>query len=281
VKRREPGMGLNADLVGKEYTRSTFEVTARAIEEYARATNDLNERYLGEEVLASPVFPVVPAFNSFMEAAMDPELGADLLRLVHGMEDHMLYAPIVPGDRLTVSPVLESVDQKDTGETFTVAARLARGEGEPVAEVRGTMFIRGTGNRRAAAAAAASGAPSGKPAYEEATKIDEDQTFRYAEASGDHNPIHVDSDTAKMAGLPGIIVHGMCTMAIATKGAVNGLAGGDPSRVKRVSARFSRPVLPGQELTTRFWDEQNGVYAFETYNPDGKAVIKGGRAEIL
>jgi acyl dehydratase len=273
-------MGLNADLVGKEYTRSTYEVTAEAIEQYARATNDLNARYLGGEVLASPIFPIVPAFGSFMEAAMDPQLGADLLRLVHGMEEHILHAPIVPGDVLTVSPVLESVEAKDTGETFTVAARLARQEGDPVAEVRGTMFIRGTGNRRAAAAARV-GAPSGEPAYEEATKLDEDQTFRYAEASGDHNPIHVDADTAKMAGLPGIIVHGMCTMAIATKGAVNGLAGGDPSRVRLVSVRFSRPVLPNQELTTRFWDEGNGVYAFETYNPDGKAVIKGGRVEIL
>jgi acyl dehydratase len=87
-----------------------------------------------------------------------------------------------------------------------------------------------------------------------------------------------------MAGLPGIICHGMCTMAIATKAAVNGLAGGDPSRVKRVGVRLSKPVLPGQELTTRLWKETEGAgvttYAFETYNQDGKAVIKQGVVEI-
>jgi acyl dehydratase len=273
-------VGLNAELIGKKYTESNYEVTAEAIEKYARATNDLNERYLGDDIVASPVFCVVPAFSSFMEAAMDPELGADLLRLVHGQEEHVLHAPIVPGDILTVVPVLESVEQKDAGETFTVAATLTKGNGTPAAEVKGTMFIRGTGDRRAAAAAASSDAPGSEPVYEETTKVGEDQTYRYAEASGDHNPIHVDESTAKMAGLPGIILHGMCTMAIATKGAVDGLANGDPTRVGRVSVRFSRPVIPGVELTTRYWALPGGGYSFETYNPDGKTVIKNGRVEI-
>ena len=273
-------MGLNTGLIGKKYTESTYEVTAEAIEKYARATNDLNERYLGDDVVASPIFCIVPAFNSFMEAAMDPKLGADLLRLVHGQEDHLLHTTIGPGDVLTVVPVLESVERKDAGETFTVAAGITKADGTPAAEVRGTMLIRGTGDRRAAAAAASSEAPGSEPVYEETTKVDEDQTYRYAEASGDNNPIHLDENTAKMAGLPGIILHGMCTMAIATKGAVDGLAGGDPTRVKRVSVRFSRPVIPGVELTTRFWAGPSDEYSFETYNPDGKTVIKNGRVAI-
>jgi acyl dehydratase len=273
-------VGLNAALIGRKYTESTFEVSADTIERYARATNDLNERYLGDDVVASPVFPIVPAFDSFMEAAMDPELGADLLRLVHGQEEHVLHAPIVPGDILTVVPVLESVERKDAGEMFTVAATITKRDGARAAEVRGTMFIRGTGDRRAAAAAASSEAPASEPVYEETTKVDEDQTFRYAKASGDHNPIHLDENTAKMAGLPGIILHGMCTMSIAAKGAVDGLAGGDPTKVRQVSVRFSRPVIPGAELTTRFWAGKGDEYSFETYNSEGKAVIKNGRVVI-
>ena len=276
-------MGLNAELVGKRYPESTFEVTADHIERYARATNDLNERYLsgGGDVVAPPIFPVVAAFNAFMAAAMDPELEADLLRLVHGAEEHVLHRPIRPGDVLTVNPALESVDKKDTGETFTAKAVLNDANGEPVAEVRGTMFIRGSGSGKRPAP------PAEEPReilYEEATKVDDDQTYRYAEASGDNNPIHVDENTARMAGLPGIIVHGMCTMAIATKAAVNGLAGGDPTRIKRVGVRLSKPVLPGQELTTKLWKEADGdeytTYGFETYNQDGAAVIKQGVVEI-
>ncbi len=278
-------MGLNADLVGKDYGQKTYEVTADAIEKYARATNDLNERYLSgdDDVVASPVFPVVPAFEAFMAAGMDPELEADLLRLVHGAEEHVLYQPIKPGDTLTVSTVLESVDKKETGETFTVKATETNQNGDVVAEVRGTMFIRGSGSGSKGGGSGEEAGPR-EVVYEETVKVEEDQTQRYAEASGDHNPIHLDEDIAKMAGLPRTINHGMCTMAIATKGAVNGLAGGDPTRVRRVAVRFSKPVFPGEELTTRFWAEgsSNGTktYSFETYNPNGEPVIKNGVVEI-
>lgn len=275
-------MGLNEALAGKTYPETTYEVTEDAIARYARATNDPNERYLSRDVVASPVFPVVPAFASFMNAAMDPELGADVLRLVHGAEEHVLYRPIRPGDVLTVAPVLESVERKESGETFTVKASLTAPDGEVAAEVRGTMFIRGGGGARRSSVAAPE--DDAEVVYEETTKVDDDQTQRYAEASGDHNPIHLDESVARMAGLPGIILHGMCTMAIAVKGAVDGLAGGDPTRVRRVGVRFSRPVLPGQELTTRFRRAEAGAgietYSFTTQNPEGKAVVTNGVVEI-
>ena len=60
--------------------------------------------------------------------------------------------------------------------------------------------------------------------------------------------------------------------------------GGDPTRVKRVAVRFSKPVFPGQEITTRFWEEgasgDSKTYGFETYNPEDAAVIKNGVVEI-
>ncbi len=277
-------MGLNEALAGKEYPSKTYEVTEEAISKYAQATNDPNERYIGgEEVVAPPVFPVVPAFQTFMEAGMDPELEADLLRLVHGAEEHIIHKPIKPGDKLEITTVLESIDKKETGETFTVKAVEKNQDGETVAEVRGTMFIRGSGSKKPGGGSPAE-QPEREVVYEETTKVDEDQTHRYAEASGDNNPIHLDPNTAAMAGLPGIILHGMCTMAIATKAAVNGLAGGDPTRIKRVGVRLSKPVLPGQELTTKLWrdSDESGTttYGFETYNPDGAAVIKNGEVDI-
>jgi acyl dehydratase len=277
-------MGLNESLAGKEYPSKTYEVTEEAISKYALATNDPNERYVGgEDVVAPPVFPVVPAFQTFMEAGMDSELGADLLRLVHGAEEHVIHKPIRPGDKLEITTVLESIDKKETGETFTVKATEKNQAGEVVAEVRGTMFIRGSGSKKSGGGATAE-EPQRDIVFEESTKVDDDQTLRYAEASGDNNPIHLDPSTATMAGLPGIILHGMCTMAIATKAAVNGLAGGDPTRIKRVGVRLSKPVLPGQELTTKLWEQskEDGVttYGFETYNPDGAAVIKNGEVDI-
>ena len=274
-------MGLDPELAGKDYGTTTYEVTAEAIERYARATNDENDRYLaGNDSVATPVFPVVPAFQSFMAASTDPELGADLMRLVHGSEEHVLYVPIRPGDTLTVAARLESVEQKETGETFTVLATETNQDGELAAEVRGTMFIRGSGSGKRPRPGGDDEEPERRIVYEETTKVDEDQPVRYAEASGDRNPIHLDENVARMAGLRGVILHGMCTMGIASKAVVNGVARGDPTRVERIAVRFSRPVIPGDELTTRLWKTGDATYGFETCNGKGSAVIKQGQAEI-
>ena len=71
-----------------------------------------------------------------------------------------------------------------------------------------------------------------------------------------------------MAGLPGIIVHGLCTMAFTSKVAIDRLCGGDPARLKRLRVRFSRPVLPGQSITTKMWaeSEQNGRKIYSLRN---------------
>lgn len=277
-------MALNAELVGKKYDEATYDVTAPAIEKYARATNDLNERYLGgDDVVAPPVFPIVPAGTAFAAALFDPELQVNFLRLVHGSEEHIFHKPLRAGDKLRFAAEVESIEQKESGETLTLKSDLYNQDDELAVTVRGVMFIRGKGGGGGNKAAPAD-EPQKDVVHEESTKVDDDQTFRYAEASGDHNPIHTDENTAKMAGLPGVILHGMCSMAFAAKAAVNGVADGDPTRVKRVFVRLSKPVFPGQELTTKLWEESESggvkTYGFETYNPDGDAVIKAGVVEI-
>lgn len=278
-------MGLNKDLVGKRYDETTYEVTAEAIEKYARATNDLNDRYLaGDDVIAPPVFPIVPAGVSFAAPLFDPELQVNFLRLVHGGEEHVFHRPLRAGDKLTYAAEVEAIEEKSSGELLVLRADLRGEDGETAVTVRSTMFIRGKGRGGSSSASGPQDAPQRDVVAEDTEKVDQDQTFRYADASGDHNPLHTDDDTAKAAGLPGVILHGMCTMAFAAKGAVDQLAGGDAARVKRVAVRLSKPVFPGQELTTRYWrtGEDNGSqsYGFETVNPDGIAVITDGEITI-
>ena len=142
------------------------------------------------------------------------------------------------------------------------------------------MLIRGPGT----GGSAESDQRPGEILYEDNVFVAEDQMRRYADASGDHNPIHLDRAAARRAGLRSPILHGMCTMAMAARGVVNGVAHGDPSRVRRIGVRFSRPVAPGRTLTTRVWnfeDRRNGsLVAFVTVDDMGASVIEGGRAEI-
>jgi len=72
-------------------------------------------------------------------------------------------------------------------------------------------------------------------------EINRDLLKQYAEASGDHNPIHQDEVFAKSVGLPDVIAHGMLTMALAGK-YISDWAGG-PQNVKEFSARFTKPVI--------------------------------------
>jgi acyl dehydratase len=71
---------------------------------------------------------------------------------------------------------------------------------------------------------------------------------RYAGASGDYNPIHVDDEFAKSVGLPGNILHGLYGMGLVAKAAAQGLAGGDPTALKKLTVQFRGMGLPEQEI---------------------------------
>ncbi len=70
---------------------------------------------------------------------------------------------------------------------------------------------------------------------------------RYAGASGDFNPIHIDPEFAKQVGLPGNILHGLYMMALVARANAN-LADGDPRALKRLSVEFRGMGIPEQEI---------------------------------
>jgi acyl dehydratase len=69
----------------------------------------------------------------------------------------------------------------------------------------------------------------------------------YAQASGDHNPIHQDDEVARSVGLPGVIAHGMYTLALAARYVDEAL--GEPGRIAEIGAKFIRPVVVPEEGT--------------------------------
>lgn len=281
-------MPLNKACVGRQYPPIVSNVTADAIGAYACAYNEDNPAFFDASrsggIVAPPMFGVVVTWNSVMGAVTDSEVGADLLRLVHGDQDMQFLAPIWPGDKITSHAKIISIETKPSGETMAVELSAENQKGDPVQRIVFGVFIRGGGHRAALAQARAAEVGRGEPLFSVAQKIDPDQTVRYAAASGDHNPIHVDENIARMAGLPGIIVHGLCTMAFTSKVAIDRLCGGNPERLRRLAVRFSRPVRPGETITTRVWrdgeHEGRARFAFETFNANNQAVIKGGIAEV-
>jgi acyl dehydratase len=118
--------------------------------------------------------------------------------------------------------------------------------------------------------------PVAAPSY----PIAEDQTRRYADASGDHNAFHLDDEVARAAGLPGIIVHGLCLMAFAGRAVLASQEIDDPAAIRRLAVRFSRPMTPGDALTTRIRRPENGAIRFDSTDRGGDVILKDGLAEL-
>ena len=106
-------------------------------------------------------------------------------------------------------------------------------------------------------------------------------TVRYAGASGDFNPIHIDDDFAKEVGLPGKILHGLWTMAQVARAQTE--AAGGPHALKRLSVTFRGMGLPEREITVtgtvdRVEDGVAIVHAVA--EQEGRAIIRNAEAEV-
>jgi acyl dehydratase len=105
---------------------------------------------------------------------------------------------------------------------------------------------------------------------------------RYAGASGDFNPIHIDPEFAQQVGLPGNILHGLWMMAQVAR-AHTEAAGGDPRSLRRLAVQFRGMGFPEQELavTATVKEASNGRVVTDTVAAQGdNQVIRNAEAEL-
>jgi acyl dehydratase len=282
-------MALDLDKLGTTYDERTATIDPDRAKAYAAATNDDNPAYESGK-FAPPAFGVVPTWDAMGLAVADIIPPEALMMIVHGEQDMHFHQPLVPGQTITTTAETFSVRVGGSGTRLTVrVVSKDAGSGDVVLEQFITTFIRGMADGD-------SGGPD-KPdhTFPEAARahevgqltvhVDDDQTFRYRDASGDQMPIHVDDAFAKSVGLPGIIAHGLCTMAMTSQAVVKTVADGDPSRLKRLAVRFSKNVFPGDDVTTTIYDagttsDGRKRYAFEATTSRGDTVISNGLAEV-
>jgi acyl dehydratase len=288
-EREETAMGFALEKLGQWTEGPEFKVEADRTKAYAAATNDPIAAHRSGEV-APPVFAVVPIWDTMagaMAGVVPPEV---LMLVVHGEQDMRFHKTIVPGAVLTSLAAPIGIHVKPNGTSVIVKVETHDDAGDLVVEQYMTSFFRGvsegdSGGDEAPEHKLSAEVKAGAPVGSVTQTLDTDQTYRYAEASGDNMPIHLDADVAKSVGLPGIIIHGLCTMAFTSVAAVQELCGGDSTKLRRLAVRFSRPVLPGQEITTTFWAagdaDGNPVFGYETRNGDGEVVIKDGLVEVV
>jgi acyl dehydratase len=279
-------MALPIEKLGTKYAPTTVEIEPARAKAYAAATNDDNPAYESGKY-APPVFGVVPVWGQLLQASADLIPAEAMMFIVHGEQDMHFHQPLVPGTSLTTTALAHSVRVAPNGTRFIAQLDSTNEAGEPVLTQYVTIFIRGMGDGE-------SGGPDtpshdfpddarATPAGTFTIPVDDDQTFRYREASGDEMPIHLDDAFAKSVGLPGIIAHGLCTMAMCSQAVIKTVADGDPGRLKRLAVRFASNVFPGNDIEVALFDagtvDGRKAYAFEAASA-GAVVIKNGWAEV-
>ena len=254
---------------GDEYP---YEVTDAAMQAYAEATDD---------VAGGPVFAIVPV-RSAIAPASEAVASGDIRRfVVHYEQDMLLHRPLEAGMQVVSRATPVALLPRPNGTSLVIKTETRDESGELVNEQYVTEFFRGVqagdgvGERAPDHRLEADGDPVAEITY----LVAEDQTPRYAAASGDDFAIHLDDEFARGVGLPGRIVHGLCTMAFAGRAVLQAAGVADPRAVKRIAVRFSAPLFPGETVTTRVWNVDAG-FGFESVNPQGTAVLKDGRLEL-
>jgi acyl dehydratase len=271
--------------IGRWTDPHEFIVDRLRLQAYARATNDRVPAHLAGD-LASPIFNVVPAFKVIAPLTEEMPPPAKRMMGLHGEQDFRFHRPIEAGMHLYTRAYPMGVVPHSTGSTITVKGVTTTADGEPVVDQFVTVFIRSA----IAPAAVGEGPPArqvdreGEALASVTESFDVDQTFRYMGASGDTMPLHSDTAFAQRFGLPGIILHGNCTLAFATRALLDQTCDGDVRRLKRLAVRFSRWVTPDEAITTRIYragrSGERAVYGFETAVSGGALCLSDGLIEV-
>jgi len=277
-------MAIDPAKLGATYPECVDLIDPDGAKAYAAATNDDNPAYTSGKY-APPVFAVVPAWRALLGVVGDTVPAESLMMVVHGEQDMHFHQPILPGTTLVTTATPYAINIASSGTRFTILTKSTdQATGDPVVDQYITMFLRGMIDGEAAGPAKPDHSfpedVRANPIGELSVHVDDDQTFRYRDASGDQMPIHVDNDFAKQVGLPGIIAHGLCTMAMTSQAVLRLTADSDPSRLKRLAVRFAKNVFPGNDVeTTVYQGTIGGSFPFEAYSA-GSIAVSNGLAEV-
>ena len=267
-----------------------FDVTAEQIRAYASATNETDPRLINGQ-LAPPLFATVPvraAMRAAFVQAMPEGLPPSVPRLA-GEQDIRFHRPILPGVRVFCRARFMGISPKSSGTTLAYKFETRSASEELINEQYMTTFLPGVRWPHDVGEPAPDHllppeTRNSAPVHRVVQRFDIDQTHRFSGASGDPSLMHLDAEHAKKAGLPGIIIHGLCTMAFVARAVAESVGGRDVLRLRRLAVRFSRPIFPGTEMTTVLWYAgplaRGTLYFCEASGPDGLAVITNGLAEV-
>jgi acyl dehydratase len=271
-------MPLRPDIIGFEQ-QSTQEVTWRWALAYAAS---LGFGELEDGLVPAP-FCVCLEWESVGSDARAERCGlsaVERLRNVHVSQDSIFHRPIRPGMRVTTTSRIAYGRQTSAGALLLTRLQSREAEsGDLLTTSWSGAVLRGVAFDGAVDAPV----PDDVPALPEAVATGPGgvaiPTARslphvYSECARIWNPIHTERAVALAAGLPDIVLHGTITWALA-----GAAVAGDVRRLRRLSAQFRAPVIPGDAFVLRQVPAPGGV-RFAAATKNGAPALSRGWAEL-
>ncbi|MBW2441786.1 MAG: MaoC family dehydratase N-terminal domain-containing protein [Deltaproteobacteria bacterium] len=290
-------MEISSDYVGTILKPYRGTLQWRDTMNYAAAIHDDNPHYFDDErregIIAPPMFavaatwPIIENLPEFIETDAFPQ--EVLLTLVHYTEHIRFHRPLVPGQSLSIQGRVAAIMPHRAGTQIVICFEALDQHNQPVfteyngGMLRGVQSIDGAKGTRALPAV-----PDREPGaglrWEQRIWIDPLLPFVYDGCANIVFPIHTSRKFAHRVGLPGIILQGTATLALAVRELINREGGGNPLKLKELYCRFTGMVLPGSEIKIRAYFSKDpdpaGNFYFDVINQEGKKAISHGYALI-
>jgi acyl dehydratase len=276
---------IDLDLIGKKCGPNPFEYTWKDVVVYALSigaqTEELPFIYENAEggLKVFPSFVTVMGHEIFGELFKDVKV--DLARFIHGEESVSLHREIPPEGKVLVEGEITHIYDKIKGALIIWRLGVMTETGELLAEAEHGVFYVGAGGFGGdpGPKTEALEPPEGiQPNFTTSYYIPENQAALYR-LNGDLNPLHLDTNFAKMGGFPRPILHGLCTYGYATRAILHSSCNGDAARFKEFKARFSGVVYPGDTLVTEGWRDKGGRYLIRS-STDRAVVLSHAYAKV-
>ncbi len=277
-------MALDLTCVGLATEPTTHAYTWRDVALYALGVgakrDELDYLYEGRGPKVLPSYAVVPAYPAVLRATERAGVGFD--KVVHGHQRVTLHAPLAPSGTLRTTAKIAAVYDMKRMAQVVVHTETRDEAGAHLFDTEWGIVVLGEGGWGGEAPPGREGSAPSRPAdlrVEEKTSPEQALLYRL---SGDLNPLHADPEfplvKERFRGEP--ILHGLCSYGFLTRAIAKGACGGDASRIRTLSARFTKPVWPGDTLVTEAWVEGSKVYARTSTLERGEAALSHARAEI-
>lgn len=215
---------------------------------------------------------------------MDPAVGLDWPRILHGEQSLVLHRPLEAQEELVGSTRIGEIADKGPGKPamFKAYRTLKDLGGNIVAEMSELWVLReagGFGGERNLPESDRVAMPDTPAPCHLDLPTSRQQALIYR-LSGDRNPLHVNRETAKLGGFDQPILHGLSTLGLVARALIHLHCNGDPLRLSAIAARFTAPVIPGEKVRTQSWPDGDQIKFQAIAVERDIVVIDGGTASI-